>query len=294
MAIISDLQCVKTKYSYQHIQGMMLLNLNKMVSKIKLTHSEYRVMCTLIGLYNKSHNKAFPTIEYLAKACLMGKTTVGRCLSKLVEYNLLIIVKTPGKRNNYYFSNLIFDSISTPHVKLPSRTACKTTHDNKQIKIKTDIKTSFYKTNDAFLKKPSLEKYKNIQTKLKTWGFLGVKNTINKIGLNKLEELIKIVEKKEPENKGAYLRSFLNELDSNPDFKIKQPSIVSECTQIEQMLEYQYWKHLPTGKIYAVKPDIGIHLLIRYHKNLNMVEFLEHQLIDKLDNFAIIKTNDSN
>ena len=48
--------------SYQHIQGCMIQRLNKLSCDIKLTHSEYRLMGVLIGLYNKQHDKAFPTI----------------------------------------------------------------------------------------------------------------------------------------------------------------------------------------------------------------------------------------
>lgn len=290
MSCITSLSCVEKKYSYQHLQGMMLLNLNKLASNIRLSHSEYRVICTLIGLYNKNHNKAFPTIEYLAKACIMGKTTIIRCLNRLVDANLLIVVKTPAKRNNYYFSNLILNSSSTPHVRPNHSTTCKTTHDNKQIKTKTNInKTLSIKLNDDNLKTFNLNDYQQIIKKLNSWNYSGANILIKKIGLNKIKELLLIVENKNPKNKGAYLRSLLNLSNdfTYPETKTLVSSL--EHSKIEQMLKYQFWKHIPTGKKYKIAPDIGNHLLIRYHKEANMVEFLEYELIDKLENFQVIE-----
>lgn len=295
MSGITSLSCVEKKYSYQHLQGMMLLNLNKVASKIKLSHSEYRVICTLIGLYNKNYNKAFPTIEYLAKVCIMGKTTIIKSLNRLVEVNLLIVVKTPGKRNNYYFSNLILKDTGTPHEEPNHRTPCRTTHDNKQIKTITDQKTtSSIKINDAMFKTFNIDEYRQLITKLESWNYFGAKKIIKIMGIQKIQEIITIVESKKPKNKGAYLRSLLKLSDIKMYPEIKTSLSLLECTQIEQMLKYQFWKHIPTGKIYKTIPDIGNHLLIRYHKDAQMVEFLEYNLTDKLENFQVLKTNDSN
>ncbi|MGD9581781.1 MAG: helix-turn-helix domain-containing protein [Vampirovibrionia bacterium] len=273
-------------YTYQHIQGIMLLNLNKLASKIKLSHSEYRVICTLIGLYNKNTNKAFPTIEYLASTCCMGKSTIIKCLNSLVENNLLIVVKTPGKRNNYYFSNNILIAQSTPHVEPERRTSCKTVHDYKPINNITNKNQSLFNQNDdVTLKTTDINEFKAILNKLNTWHYSGAKKLLKQKSLKEIKKLIDLVEKHNPDNKGAYLRSLVKEFNGNIHHKQNSLEISLEYTQIKQMIKQQYWKHIPTNKVLKVKPDIGSHLLIRYYKNENMVEFIECGLIDKLENF---------
>ena len=53
------------------------------------------------------------------------------------------------------------------------------------------------------------------------------------------------------------------------------------------MLKHKYWKHVPSGNVLKVKPDIGNHLLIRYYGKENMVEFIESGLIDNLNKFIV-------
>lgn len=138
-------------YSYQHVQGLMLVRFNELAFELDLSHSEYRVMLTLIGLWNITCNMAYPTIEYLASNCQMSKVTVLKALNKLVETNLLIKLKQPGQRSKYYFSNLLLETASSTHVKPISRTACKTVHDSKHIKKKTDKNIASKKlSNDDF------------------------------------------------------------------------------------------------------------------------------------------------
>jgi predicted transcriptional regulator len=205
---------VDTHYSYQHTQGTMLLNLNKLSCEIKLTHSEYRLMGVLIGLWNKNHGKAFPTIEQLAHYCNMGKSTIIKGLENLVKLNLLVVVKTPAKRNNYYFSNLILSNAGTPHVEPIGSTACSTAHDNKQIKNKTNKEQTSSQIN--IIDKKDLKKndddYKNTIRQLEQWNFNGSQFAIKKYGLETIKELIAVTEQQKPVNCGAYLRSLL----SNP------------------------------------------------------------------------------
>lgn len=280
MTNVSNSICAEKKYSYQHIQGMMLLSFNKIASTLKLTHSEYRVMCTLIGLYNKEYNKAFPTIDYLAKHCTMGKVTVIKGLNRLVELNLLVVAKTPGKRNNYYFSKLLLNKASSSPVEPQRSSVCKTTY--KQIKIETNKNqsSSNNKNDDESIKTTNMSDYKEVISKLDIWGFTGAKKLLKQKSVETIKKFIELVENINPDNKGAYLRALINN-----HLEIKQLKISSDSEQIKQMLKHQYWKHLPTGKICKVKPDMGIHLLIRYHKNEKMVEFLESGLCDQLDNF---------
>lgn len=281
----------KKNSSYQHVQGVMLLQLNKLASKLKLSHTDYRVMGTLIGLYNKSCGRAFPTIDQLANYCCMGKSTILKSLNDLVKLNLLVVVKTPGKRNNYYFSNLILSGISTPHVELPDSTPCKTAHDKEHIKNKTDREqTLSNKTHDDVSKAQLIKENGQLLTKLKSWGVIDAKKLISNHSIQKLRKVVEVVENKKPCNYGAYLRSLLN----LPDIIITDKSIrypqLSDQTLIKQMLEHQYWQHIPTGKVLRVKPDVGDHILIKYYKQDNLVQFIEDTFCDILTNFKPIES----
>lgn len=210
MSLNAGVFSIEKNHSYQHLQGTMLGNLNKLASRVKLSHSDYRVMGTLIGLYNKQHGMAFPTMDQLANYCCMGKSTIIKSLNNLVKLNLLVVVKTPGKRNNYYFSKLILNSVSTPHAKLTGSTSCKTAHDMKQIKIETDKKQTLSTiTNDNDFKPQSITEYRDILTKLESWEVIDAKKLIQCHGINKIKNLIEIIKQKTPNNPGAYLRSLI-------------------------------------------------------------------------------------
>ncbi|MGD9580214.1 MAG: helix-turn-helix domain-containing protein [Vampirovibrionia bacterium] len=286
-------------YSYQHIHGLMLVNLNKIASKLSLTHTEYHLMGILIGLWNKEKGIAFPTIEYLVNNANMSKSTVLRSLKRLIELKIISIQKQKGKRNKYYFSETLFQ-INTKNV-LPlipqTSITCDTTHDNKQNRLITNKITS---SNDDILKNTTISdliEYKKIILKLKSWNFSGAKQIIHQKGIKNIENLINQVEKINPDNKGAYFRVLINAVDTNCQLTNNSLNINAQRTQIEQMLKYKFWKHKPTNKIYQIKPDFGSHLLVRYFKNENMVELFDYNLIDNLDNFEIAecyKLKDSN
>ena len=95
-------------YSYQHLQGVMLSKLNKIASELNLSHSEYRIMGVLIGLWNMKKGMAFPTISYLAKTCHMGRSTIINALERLVEVHLLIVIRTKGKEEQLLFNRDAF------------------------------------------------------------------------------------------------------------------------------------------------------------------------------------------
>lgn len=132
------LGCFKTGsfYSYQHLHGLMLVNLNKLSFELNLSHQEYRVMGVLIGLWNQKYQKAFPTIDYLAENCCMGKQTIIKILKRLSDLNFLIIDKYKNFRNNYYFSNLILPKDLCNRSEPVNSIACSTAHDIKPIKKK--------------------------------------------------------------------------------------------------------------------------------------------------------------
>lgn len=115
--------CDEKKYSYQHLQGIMLVNLNYIASELKLSHSEYRLLAVLIGYWNKEKRISFPKLENLSKTCRMSNSTIYKHLEKFKTLNLVIIVKS-GNKNNYYLnenkllhgSKEIFTPCSTPMI----------------------------------------------------------------------------------------------------------------------------------------------------------------------------------
>ncbi|MGD9580718.1 MAG: helix-turn-helix domain-containing protein [Vampirovibrionia bacterium] len=276
--------------SYQHLHGVMLVNLNKLSYELKLTHSEYRLMGVLIGYWNKQQGKAFPNTRTLAKQCRMSNSTVLKALSKLCDLGLILILKDgKNSRQNYHINPQKFlNSESNTHA-----TACSSTHDNKQIKNKTNIKLSSCsnkttQNDDEIFKTTDITTYKQLIAKLDQWKFIDAKSVIKKYGLQKIQQLIKIVENNNPKNKGAYLRTLLETSDGFIHENNKIDLKASETSMIESMLKCQYWKHVPSGEILKAKPDIGKHLLIKYYKQENMVMFIENGLIDKLENFALV------
>ena len=92
-------------YTYQHIQGCLLLGLNKISSNLKLSHSEYRIMATLIGYYNKCYDKAFPTTRQLVKDCCISNTTLSKGLNKLKTLGLIVVIKDSQYKRQQYFIN---------------------------------------------------------------------------------------------------------------------------------------------------------------------------------------------
>lgn len=207
---IAPVFCVEKKYSYQHIQGLMLLNLNTVAVELNLSHRHYRLLGILIGLWNINHNRAFPTIDYLAQNCKMAKSTILTLLKELVDLNLVVIVKH-GKRNNYYFSKklLPIDQIQQkPKISFP----CKTTHDKTNKKLKLN---------------------KNNSKKINPLTVLPSKNHSN----------------------------------------------------VENLLKHKYCIHKPSGKKLQIKPEMGTHLLIKYHKEYNTITFWEEGITDYVQHF---------
>lgn len=294
---------IENNHSYQHIQGTMLQNLNKLSSQLRLSHSDYRVMGTLIGLYNKQRGMAFPTIKQLANYCSMGQTTILKVLNNLVSLNLLIVVKTPGKRNNYYFSNLILLGFSSPHVTPGSAPTCENTH-NKQIKIKTNknkllqdnnnVKPSDLKVDDVIIINPpeasmnnSSSSYREVVRYLESINFHNPRTIINKYKLKKVKQAIKIVKEKQPDKPAGYLHSLLKVTGNLSLLDVNNNCQTSQEPLINRMVKSKFWIHKPSGKIFQVLPDVGTHILIKYYKQEDMVTFIESGCTDKLENFEV-------
>lgn len=267
-------------HTYQHIHGIMLVNLNKIASSNRMSHTDYRLMGILIGLWNKEKGMAFPTIDYLSLHCRMSKSTILRSLNRLLEMNLINIKKQKGKRNKYYLSETLFQlkqhNWNTTRVLLSS-TPCDTTHDKEQNRIKTKIEPS---KNDDLI---------NTIKILQNWAVINPKKIILKYKLETIINLINITKKHNPKTPGAYFRALLKSYDNKQPSQIKIEYISEELKIIEQMLKCQYWRHKPSGKYLKVKPDIGNHLLLKYNEETNFVHILENaNYSDFLHNFETV------
>ena len=80
---------------------------NSLIEDENLSHTEFRVMITLIRYYNTDLGYSFPTRELLVKKCKMNKDTLGRVLNSLEEKGYITRSKREGKagRNNIYYIN---------------------------------------------------------------------------------------------------------------------------------------------------------------------------------------------
>lgn len=80
---------------------------NSLIEDENLSHTEFRVMMTLIRYYNTDLGYSFPTRELLVKKCRMNKDTLGRVLNSLEEKGYITRSKREGKagRNNIYYIN---------------------------------------------------------------------------------------------------------------------------------------------------------------------------------------------
>ena len=78
---------------------------NSLIEDENLSHTEFRVMITLIRYYNTDLGYSFPTRELLVKKCKMNKDTLGRVLNSLEEKGYITRSKREGKagRNNIYY-----------------------------------------------------------------------------------------------------------------------------------------------------------------------------------------------
>jgi DNA-binding transcriptional regulator GbsR (MarR family) len=287
MAIITSLCCVENRYTYQHIQGTLLLKLNLIASKLNLSHTEYHLMGILIGLYNKKQQKAFPSLKYLSNISNMSRSTVIRTIKKLIEHNLLIVVKTAGKRNTYHFSRILLSETNTTY-DTSSSIIDDTSHDHEQTEIiKTNRNIKKVKNDNAF-KIPSMTEYKQILEKLSGWNVVDAKRILHQHGIQKIKSVIELIETRTPQNPGAYLRQLLKVPDILIPLKGKNDSKLCEELLIDKMIKSKYWYHVPTRQTLQALPDVGKHLLIKYWKDEKMVTFIETGLTDHLDNFQII------
>ncbi|MEW5819943.1 MAG: helix-turn-helix domain-containing protein [Cyanobacteriota bacterium] len=65
-------------------------------------------------------------------------------------------------------------------------------------------------------------------------------------------------------------------------------------TKYNEMIISKYWKHIPTGKIYRIKSDIGDTIYTQYIADTQSVKLLKDQFEDKINNFIAITENNKN
>lgn len=125
-------------YTYQHIQGIMLVNLNHLAFKANLSHSSYRLLAVLICQWKMTQNFASVSINELCKLACMSKSTLIRTLTIISNTGFIVILKENGKENKYFLSKQFFNGITLTSVnkELQPGISCKTPHDVKQNRLK--------------------------------------------------------------------------------------------------------------------------------------------------------------
>lgn len=295
-----DLALKQRSYTYQHLHGVMLFNLNHLAYELKLSHCEYHLMGVLIGYWNKQHGKSFPTVKLLSKQARMSNSTVLKSLKRLTDCGLVLIIKD-GKngRQNYYINQQKFlntksnETITTTVTQnvIPCSNAYIYNKQNNNLKKKPSlIKTSSLKT----IKKSNDDEIINLQdmnilNQLDKWGFTDSQKILELNGMLKIKKLFQVVEQQNPQNPGAYLRALLSQKEVMNHLEDKTQKNSNKTPEISRKLQAKYWKHIPTGKIYKIRPDVGNHLLIKYFADEKKVMMLENSFIGLLEDFEECK-----
>ena len=58
--------------------------------------------------------------------------------------------------------------------------------------------------------------------------------------------------------------------------------------KLKQLSKSKFVIHKPSGKKIKALPDVGSHLLFKYHQESNLVEFFESNVTDYLDHFGVV------
>lgn len=109
---------------------------NSLIEDENLSHTEFRVMMTLIRYYNTDLGYSFPTRELLVKKCRMNKDTLGRVLNSLEEKGYITRSKREGKagRNNiYYINKYLVGQQDSPQASEKPKPSNKSTNNKKQL-----------------------------------------------------------------------------------------------------------------------------------------------------------------
>jgi predicted transcriptional regulator len=300
-------------FTYQHIHGIMLVNLNKLASELRLSHAEYRVMGLLIGYWNKKETKAFPTVKTMAKQATMSNSTILKSLNSLSQKGLILIVKD-GKngRQSYYLNEKKFlcdqsnTSVTTkkPHSITPCSNSINRTNRYKQNRIKpsfdktiTDsIKTLPVKNDDEIKLSnyPSLNiiEDRHVLEKLLLWGFVDPQKIIKQHGINHIKKMLDVMNQCNPRNPGAYLRTLLKNPE-NTSLELLNNNIKTTNSFYEKIFKIKYWRHKPTERVFQALPDTGTHILFHYDQEEEKVFFVDEQFSDAIKNFEPVLDSES-
>lgn len=144
MSVVLSCPKMGNKLSYQHLQGELLLRLNKLSTQLNLSNGEYRVMGVLIGLWNKKLGVAFPSITYLTEATCLSRSTIMRHLKSLKIKGLIMVLKTSGKTNKYVFGRILTNEIIRPNNDTSTSSKNGTFYiNNKESRTNNKIKTKY-------------------------------------------------------------------------------------------------------------------------------------------------------
>ena len=242
--------------------------------KFELSSSALIVLMSLCYHYNIQRMDMFPKQQYILSKTGLSISSIKRGIKELVDKNLLVKTRTQSG-NTYRFTQLFFESINLT----PSKSQPNTLNSSNLNLLNNKHKN---KTNNNNTNVIDITKEKSVSAivqKLKDWGILDYKQIIKANDKIKILEIIRITENSNPKNKGAYFRSIIN---NQKELTIKKDEY---NLKLQKMLSYKYWKHLPTGKIYMVKPDIGSHIYIQFSKKDNTVTMFCDNLTDNIKNF---------
>ena len=125
---------------------------NSLIEDENLSHTEFRVMMTLIRYYNTDLGYSFPTRELLVKKCRMNKDTLGRVLNSLEEKGYITRSKREGKagRNNiYYINKYLVGQQDSSQASTEPKPNNKSRNKKKQA---TEVNTSLTDDEDLYYK----------------------------------------------------------------------------------------------------------------------------------------------
>jgi len=252
-------------------------------------------MGVLIGYWNKKQGKSFPTVKLLSKQSRMSNSTVIKSLKHLTNSGLVLIVKD-GKngRQNYYINQQKFLNTKSNEKVTTGVTQkvipCSNAYIYNKQNINIQKKPSFQiKSNDDDV--INISKNNNFINKLDNLGFTDSQKIIDINGIIKIKKMFQILEQQNPDKPGAYLRALLNQKDNISHLKNNPCRSDCKTSDISKKLQAKYWKHIESGKIYQIRPDVGNHLLIKYFSDEKKVMILENAFIDSIDAFEVCEND---
>lgn len=221
--------CAEHKQNFTNYDMMLCIYETGLAKAFDLKATTFNVLFGLCRYYNQSKGVVFPSIETLAEKLNLGERTVTRAIGELVKKGLILKTRK-GNKNFYGFGGMFWAFIQNDAIRsnrvtgqktqatrqtvptLPARLAAKQNNHEK------NKEHSSSQNDDVFLKISTNEeteppetktRYAELMQKFEKWGFVGGQFIIKKHGLERIEGLCRIIEEKQPANKGAYLRRLL-------------------------------------------------------------------------------------